>query len=212
MPDCASSTLRNVSPRYEGDPDKPVLAEEDDWFATPFQEPSEADEVVWQEDAPEPPPQYVPDGLGQRQAVVVLAVVAIVAVIAIGVLVVRSIGGSGDTTAATTATVPTTPAETTPAATTPTSTTPTTSPTLPTTPSASAVPTGTTLRPGASGAAVTSLQQALTQLGFEPGTADGSYGPATTAAVTAFQNANGLTEDGIAGPATIAAINSAIAG
>ena len=70
------------------------------------------------------------------------------------------------------------------------------------------VPTDQSLKPGMSGSSVTALQQALTQLGYNPGTADGSYGPSTTQAVTAFQAAKGLTADGVAGPATLAAINT----
>ncbi len=62
------------------------------------------------------------------------------------------------------------------------------------------------------GSSVTSLQTALTTLGYSPGAADGNYGPATTEAVTAFQTANDLTADGIAGPQTLAAINAALAG
>jgi hypothetical protein len=201
-----------VSSGPDGDPHKQVLPEEDDWFATPFQDPVETDEIAWQDDAPEPPVRSASDGLGQRQAAVVLAVLAIVALIAVGFLVARSIGGSGDTTTTPPTSVPattptdTTPADTTPADTTPASTTPTT-----TTPTVTSVPTDATLRPGSSGASVTSLQQALSELGYEPGAADGKYGPATTEAVTAFQKAEGLTEDGIAGPATLAAINTALA-
>lgn len=205
-----------MSSRYEGDPHKPVLADEDDWFATPFQEPDETDEVAWQDDVPEAPPRHASDGLGQRQAVVVLAVIAIVAVIAVGILVARSIGGSGDTTAATTATMPATPAETnpaetTPAGTTPASTTPAATTPSTTTPTVTSVPTDATLRAGSTGLAVTSLQQALTQLGYDPGTVDGKFGAATTEAVIAFQAAKGRTEDGVAGPATLAAVNTALA-
>ena len=40
-----------MSSRYDRD-DLPVLPEEDDWFATPFQEPMETDEVAWQDDEP----------------------------------------------------------------------------------------------------------------------------------------------------------------
>jgi peptidoglycan hydrolase-like protein with peptidoglycan-binding domain len=61
-----------------------------------------------------------------------------------------------------------------------------------------------------SGTSVTALQQALTQLGYDAGTADGTYGPATQQAVSSFQAAKGLTQDGVAGPATLAAINTAL--
>jgi hypothetical protein len=205
-----------VSYGPDGGPRKPVLPEEDDWFATPFEDPVETDEVAWQDDVPALPPRPPRDELAQRQLLVVGAVIAIVVVVGAGFLVARSLGGSDDTTATSTATVPTTPSDTTPVDTTPTATTPaTTTPatTTPatTTPNVTSVPTDTTLRPGDSGSSVTSLQQALTQLGYEAGTADGTYGPATTAAVAAFQKAEGLTEDGIAGPTTLTAINTALA-
>ena len=55
------------------------------------------------------------------------------------------------------------------------------------------VPTEATLRAGTTGSSVTDLQKALNQLGYDVGTADGNYGAATTAAVTAFQKDKGLT-------------------
>jgi murein L,D-transpeptidase YcbB/YkuD len=205
-----------VSSRYDRD-DLPVLPEEDDWFATPFQEPMETDEVAWQDDEPAPPPRRAPDGLAQRQIVIVLAVLAIIAVIVIAILLVRAVSGSDNSTPpVTTATTPTdtTPASTTPTDTTPTDTTPTdTTPTTttPTSGGVTSVPTEATLRAGTTGSSVTDLQKALNQLGYDAGTADGNYGAATTAAVTAFQKDKGLTEDGTAGPTTLAAINTALA-
>ena len=213
---CRTSNLWTVSSRYDRD-DLPVLPEEDDWFATPFQEPMVTDEVAWQDDEPEPPPRPAPDGLAQRQIVIVLAVLAIIAVIVILILLVKAVSGSDNTPATTTpvtTATTTTPANTTPANTTPTNTTPTaTTPTntTPTSGGVTSVPTEATLRAGMSGSSVTDLQKALNQLGYDVGTADGTYGPATTAAVTAFQKDKGLTQDGTAGPATLAAINTALA-
>ncbi len=57
------------------------------------------------------------------------------------------------------------------------------------------------LRSGDTGTAVRTLQKALGDLGYNV-TADGSYGPLTVAAVTAFQSLNGLTADGVAGTET----------
>ena len=59
-----------------------------------------------------------------------------------------------------------------------------------------------TLRMGSKGAAVTQLQQKLKAAGFNPGAADGDFGPKTLAAVQAFQRARGLAADGVVGPAT----------
>jgi len=61
---------------------------------------------------------------------------------------------------------------------------------------------GPTLREGAKGEPVRALQQRLNTLGFNAGTADGSFGPKTEAAVKAFQRAKGLTADGVVGPKT----------
>ena len=57
-----------------------------------------------------------------------------------------------------------------------------------------------TLRQGSKGPSVVWLQQQL-HLG-----ADGSFGPATKAAVIAFQAQHGLTADGVVGPQTWAAL------
>ena len=203
---------------------RPPPIDEDDWFATPAVEPAELElpgEVAWQ-DEPEPPPRP-PDGLARRQAMVLVAVLAAIALGAAGILLARSLTGSDDTsstvpttglttqvtTAATTgANTDTTSTDTTSTDTTSTDTTSTD--TTPTT--TTAVPTGTTLRAGDTGASVLALQQTLASLGFDPGTADGKFGTATTEAVTAFQKAKGLPQDGVAGPTTIAAINTAAAG
>jgi peptidoglycan hydrolase-like protein with peptidoglycan-binding domain len=50
------------------------------------------------------------------------------------------------------------------------------------------------------------IQSDLATLGFYHGSIDGVYGPATTAAVKAFQKANGLPVDGIVGPDTLTSI------
>ena len=67
------------------------------------------------------------------------------------------------------------------------------------------------LKPGDTGPEVVALQNALVGLGATGVTVDGNYGPATQAAVAAFQQAHGLTADGVVGPETAAAINSALA-
>jgi peptidoglycan hydrolase-like protein with peptidoglycan-binding domain len=59
-----------------------------------------------------------------------------------------------------------------------------------------------TLREGSKGAAVVTLQNKLKAAGFNPGAADGSFGPKTEAAVKAFQKSRGLTADGVVGPKT----------
>lgn len=66
---------------------------------------------------------------------------------------------------------------------------------------------GPVLRRGASGAAVERLQRALAAEGFSPGGIDGRFGPATEAALVAFQRCHGLLPDGIAGPLTWAKID-----
>ena len=62
------------------------------------------------------------------------------------------------------------------------------------------------LREDAQGQAVVRLQKQLKKFGFNPGKIDGDFGPATKAAVIAFQKSRGLLADGIAGPRTLSAL------
>jgi len=62
------------------------------------------------------------------------------------------------------------------------------------------------LREGSAGSEVAKLQAQLQDLGFNPGPIDGMFGPATEAAVLAFQKSAGLLADGIAGPRTQGAL------
>ncbi|WKZ82450.1 MAG: peptidoglycan-binding protein [Acidimicrobiia bacterium] len=63
------------------------------------------------------------------------------------------------------------------------------------------------LRPGYRGEDAKSMQKLLALAGYDPGPADGVYGPKTEAAVAAFQRAyGGLDIDGKIGPATRAAL------
>ena len=65
-----------------------------------------------------------------------------------------------------------------------------------------------TLSEGDSGAAVETLQTRLNVWGANPALAvDGDFGPATLAAVKAFQTQQNLTVDGVVGPQTWAALN-----
>ena len=67
------------------------------------------------------------------------------------------------------------------------------------------------LRKGATGAAVKTLQTNLKKLGFYTAYVDGSFGATTESAVKAFQRKYGLTADGVAGSATLKKIESAVA-
>ena len=217
-----------MSDRADGDRREPVVPDEDDWFATPsdwFVDPGDppvmGDEPLWVDEPDEPRAPSGPPGLGHRQATVLIAALGIVALIVVAVLAVRAIGGSGDSNETPAATTPavSTPADTTttPASTTTTTSTTTTdtgpSSTTPssTTPTVTEVPTEATLKQGTSGSSVLALQNALIQLGYDPGPADGSFGSGTTQAVIAFQASAGLKQDGVAGPTTLTAINEALA-
>lgn len=71
------------------------------------------------------------------------------------------------------------------------------------------------LAPGSTGDEVKKLQTAMVRLGYlsseKMATGPGIYGPATTAAVQAFQSANGISGTGGYGPKTRAALMGAIA-
>jgi putative peptidoglycan binding protein len=146
---------------------------------------------------------------------VVAAVLGVVIVVAL--LLLRGGNGTPATPPATTTTPATTTPSTTPTPTQepPTQQTPNTTPST-TTPATGAssftLPGGTKLRLGEGDPGVVrELQQALITAGYDPGSVDGTFGPATEAAVTAFQQDNGLSADGVVGPDTAAALNSAIA-
>lgn len=59
------------------------------------------------------------------------------------------------------------------------------------------------------GPVVYGLQRRLRQLGFDPGPADGIFGPRTERAVEALQARSGLTVDGIVGPRTLRVLRTA---
>jgi peptidoglycan hydrolase-like protein with peptidoglycan-binding domain len=58
------------------------------------------------------------------------------------------------------------------------------------------------LKKGSTGEVVRQLQQALKDLGHDPGAVDGQFGSKTEQAVKAFQRDRGLTVDGIVGEIT----------
>lgn len=58
------------------------------------------------------------------------------------------------------------------------------------------------LKKGSTGEAVRQLQQALKDLGYDPGDVDGQFGSKTESAVKAFQGDRQLTVDGIVGEIT----------
>lgn len=61
------------------------------------------------------------------------------------------------------------------------------------------------LRQGSRGNSVRSLQQRLSDIGYNV-SVDGNFGPGTCAAVKACQGKNGLSDDGVVGPKTWAAL------
>lgn len=67
------------------------------------------------------------------------------------------------------------------------------------------------IRSGQTGSRVRLLQRALISLKYLKGSADGKFGPATLAAVKAYQKAAGLSVDGVAGKKTLAALEKSMA-
>jgi len=59
------------------------------------------------------------------------------------------------------------------------------------------------LKLDSTGKDVERLQKRLQKLGFSPGNIDGEFGPATEAALIAYQRSHDLLADGIAGPRTL---------
>lgn len=74
------------------------------------------------------------------------------------------------------------------------------------TPAPTAQASYTTLRKGDEGPDVVTLQQALAELGYLSGAADGNFGTGTQTAVKKFQADRGLESDGIAGKKTLEAL------
>ena len=74
------------------------------------------------------------------------------------------------------------------------------------TPAPTAQASYTTLRKGDEGPEVVTLQQALAELGYLSGAADGNFGTGTQTAVKKFQTDQGLEADGIAGKKTLEAL------
>ncbi len=70
------------------------------------------------------------------------------------------------------------------------------------------MPVATLLKEGSTGEEVQELQARLAASGFDPGPADGDFGPLTKAAVIAFQRAKGIVVDGVVGPQTRAALGA----
>jgi len=69
-----------------------------------------------------------------------------------------------------------------------------------------------TLYLGSTGPDVKLLQSILNRIGYNAGAVDGTFGPATRRALTAFQSAFGLAIDGVAGPQTWAALEPFLLG
>jgi putative peptidoglycan binding protein len=179
----------------------------DDWFGgsddsldeTWPDDHAPAQEPAWVDDAGENE-RAAPAGRPARVSPRALAVlVASAVVLILAVLAAAGVFSSSATT-------PTTAQTTTGSATTPTPTQRT--PTTPT-PAPVTVPT-VVLKPGMTGADVKALQRALASAGHSPGSVDGVYGPKTEQAVSAFQQAQGITVDGVYGAETQKALDQQI--
>lgn len=195
-------------------PDRPPqrrLQDPDEWFGEyDWSDPLSAPETRRSRPG-EPPDEWVADEPRRRArrvtdvAVTVRTLLvgggaAAVVLLLIGLAVAGVFSGSGSP--ARRAGTSTPAATTTPAA-------PTTTGTAATRPRPPLAPT-TTLKPGDTGEQVKRLQRALARLGDSPGGIDGSYGPATLAAVKRFQDSSRLTADGVVGTETLHALQRAL--
>lgn len=205
--------------------------------ATPaYQELSVPEEDSWRDPTADHPARQVAAAearraiVARRRLVAGLAVVVVLALaVVISVLLLRGGGQAAVATVPDATTTTPTPGESRPSSTptTPSKSSSTTPPTTPSTRGASTftLPEGTKLQRGEGDPAVitdleaitdpeviTELQQALSSAGYDPGPADGEFGPRTEAAVIAFQQANGLSVDGVVGPETASALNAVVAG
>jgi Putative peptidoglycan binding domain len=144
-----------------------------------------------------PPPRRGPTAQPQVRRLDRLVVAAVAAAALILIIVLAFVLGGDDDGQVVPTTPTVTPTETAPATTTGAE-------------PSQQVPEGGALTEGDSGRRVRLLQRALATLGYEV-TPDGEYGPATTEAVSAFQEDSDLDADGVAGAETIAAINEALA-
>ena len=193
--------------REEGDPGY------DDWFDEP--EPLtetqsganrgvyEDVEEVWVLPGEEAPRERGPRGeivIGNWTLTTTQAAIIAVSIIALVLAILAATGAFSSSKA-------TVPPVTTPPPVTVTVSTPTTTPATPTTQAPAQ-----TLKPGDTGDQVKILQRALKSLGFDPGKADGDYGPSTQVQVEKFQLSKGLAEDGIVGQQTLAALQQALSG
>jgi hypothetical protein len=147
----------------------------------------------------------------RRRQILGLVVGVLVVIVIVAVVFATRGGGSKHPTAATTPPPPNVTSPSPPA--TPPPTPPASGPTGPSGQSVAAVtlPAGGSLRSGDSGPEVVKLQKALAALGLKVGNPDGTFGPATKAAVVAFQTSHKLSPDGIVGAATAKKLNQALA-
>ena len=143
----------------------------------------------------------------------IIAFGLIMILVVIIVMIIRSMFGAGDNAGAKNPNPPAVQAQNTPegnfivfgATPTPTARieiTPTPAIEITPTPAPTPEPAYRTLRKGDEGPEVVTLQQALTELGYLSGAADGNFGTGTQTAVKKFQEDNNLDADGIAGKMT----------
>jgi hypothetical protein len=206
--------------------DDPPEDPRDDWLAEPdatdWDEPPARDRLAGEEEGAARPARR-PDGAGtsggvspevrRRRQILALVVGALVVIVVVAVVFATRGGGSKQPTALT----PPPPPATTTSAGQPATPPPAPPASGPTGPAAGqnvakvTLPAGGSLRSGDSGPEVVKLQKALAALGLKVGNPDGTFGPATKAAVVAFQTSHKLSPDGIVGAATAKKLNDALA-